>query len=274
MLIFSQILQTTLPVLYGAIALSYLFYFYTRIAALSRVATVALLVTAVLHLGHTVVLGIIAMRHPMATIFEFLSFVAMTMAFIFLFLETWYRNGYIGAFALPAVFVLQLCASLGIQPAVAVTPLLEEVRFALHATAFAAAYAAFLLGLLFGVMVILFERSVKRHHFGIVFEQLPSLSVLGKMTASTLLLGFVFMSIGLGLGAWNVMHAPTDLQMDAKVLLTILVWLVYGFAIFSRFVLRWSDESTAILSIAGFALLAFTTVATHVTFSSWHNFVG
>jgi len=276
MLVFSKILQTTIPVLYGASALCYLCYFFRKNIGLKRLATLTLTISAVTHFGHTIALGIIAGRHPMATIFEFLSFVAMTMSFIYLFMEIWHRNACIGAFVVPAIFVLQLISALGIAPAATLTPpLLQEMHFALHATAFAAAYAAFFMGVMFALMVILFERSIKQHRFGIVFEQLPSLSILARMTAGTLLLGFVLMSIGLGFGAWTAMNASAgDVALDAKILLTLLVWLLYGFAIFSRFILRWSEKSTALFSIAGFILLVLTTLISHITMLSWHNFVG
>ena len=274
MLMLSQIFRSTVPTLYGAGALFYLFYFYKKNNGLKRFATLTLTTSAVVHFGYTVALGILAGRHPMATIFEFLSFVAMTMTFIYLFMEIWQRNAYIGAFVVPAIFFLQLCSALGSDPGATLTPLLREVRYALHATAFAAAYAAFFLGVLFAVMVILFERSVRRHHFGIVFEQLPPLNVLAKMTANILLLGFVLMSVGLGIGVWNALQVSNAAGFDAKIIFTILVWLLYGLAVLSRFVLRWSEKATALLSIAGFVLLVLTTLLSHVTVASWHHFIG
>ena len=260
--------------LYGVSTLLYLLYFYRKSTPIKKAATTTLLITGILHLGLIISMGVVAHRHPMATIFEFLSFIAMTMSFIYLYMEHLHHNGYIGAFVVPAILGLELCAAIGIQPDAALTPLLAEVHFALHATAFAAAYAAFFLGVLFAVMVILFERSVRQHHFGILFEQLPPLNILARMTAGTLLIGFIFMSVGLGLGTWTAIHAPKALHIDAKVILTVVIWLFYGFAIFSRFVLRWSDKSTAVFSIVGFLVLVLTTIVSHVTFSSWHNFVG
>ncbi|MBN2525819.1 MAG: cytochrome c biogenesis protein CcsA [Deltaproteobacteria bacterium] len=270
----SDILRIALPILYGTGAILYVSYFFKRVDHLKFAATGALVTAILAHLWYVILLGVLLGRHPMANIFEFLSFVAMTMALIYLFLQIWYRNGYIGVFIVPAVFLLQFVATLGLDSSAPLRPLLQEERFALHATAIAAAYAAYFLCMMYAVMVLLFERSIRRHRFGILFEQLPSLDVLAKMTTVTLLIGFGMMSIGLGLGALGALDAPPPVHLDTKVILTVLVWLLYGFAVVSRFVLRWSDRVCAMLSIIGFIFLVLTTVTSHVTFSSWHNFIG
>jgi ABC-type uncharacterized transport system permease subunit len=272
--VFFNILQISLPVLYGVSALCYLCYFFRKNSSQRNIGTSVLVTAAVAHMVYTVVLGGTTGRHPMGTIYEFLSFVAMTMGFIYLFLEIWHRNAYIGTFTVPAIFLLQFCSTLGIEPSVTLKPLLHETRFALHATTFAAAYASFFLGVIFALMVLLFERSIRRHRFGIIFEQLPSLDVLARMTATTLVIGFVFMSIGLSLGAWNALETSAEVGVDVKVLLTLLVWLLYGAAIVTRFVFHWSDKSLAIFCMSGFLLLITTTVYTHVSDAGWHHFVG
>jgi ABC-type uncharacterized transport system permease subunit len=269
-----QMLQISLPVLYGVSALCYLFYFFSRNPRQRKIGTALLVIAAVAHMVYTVVLGGSTGRHPMGTIYEFLSFVAMTMGFIYLFLEVWHRNAYVGTFAVPAIFLLQFSSTLGIDTSVTLKPLLHETRFALHATTFAAAYASFFLGVIFALMVLLFERSIRQHRFGIIFEQLPSLDVLARMTTTTLIIGFVFMSIGLSLGAWSAWVTTIDVNVDAKVLLTLLVWLLYGVAIVTRFVFHWSDKSLAIFCMSGFLLLVAITVVTHMSDASWHYFVG
>lgn len=260
--------------MYGAGVLFYLFHFLKKSDGAQKAATTTLSIATLLHVAYVVALGIILGRHPMATIFEFMSFVAMSMAVIYLFLETLYRNRYMGAFIVPAIFVLQCCSSVGLDVSSTLVPMLKEVRFALHATMFASAYAAFFLAVLFAVMLLLFDRALKRKNYGIVFEQLPSLDVLVQMTMGATAVGFVFMSIGLGFGAYNATNLPSGFQMDPKIILTALVWLFYGFVMIAHFVLRWSDRATAILNFVGFVLLALSTVVSHVTFSSWHQFVG
>ncbi|MBN2344269.1 MAG: cytochrome c biogenesis protein CcsA [Deltaproteobacteria bacterium] len=251
----------------------YLIYFFTKRIGVSRGATSFLSGGTVLHATYTIALGVLLGRHPMATIFEFLSFVAMTMAIIYLFLETYYKNKFIGAFVVPAVFVLQFIASIGVDVSSTLVPMLREVKFALHASMFASAYAAYFLGVLFAVMLLMFERSLKQKNYGIIFEQLPSLSILVKMTISTTVIGFIFMTVGLGIGAHTAASAVQGFHMDPKIGFTVLVWLVYAFVIFAHFFLRWSDRRTAILNLLGFVLLALSTVISHASISSWHQFV-
>lgn len=269
-----KILQITLPILYGLGAIFYFLHFFKKVSSTGPIASGFLALTTVLHGVYVVSLGIIFSRHPMATIFEFLSFVAMTMAIIYLLLETLHRNRYMGAFVIPAIFLIQLCSSLGLDVSITLVPMLKEVRFALHATTFAAAHSAFFLGMLFAIMLLLFERSLKRKQYGIIFEQLPSLNILMKMTMTTTTVGFIFMSIGLGLGTYVAFHTMTQFHLDPKIILTAVVWLLYGFVISTHYVFRWSDRIVAFCNIAGFVVLVGATMVNHVAVSSWHTFIG
>jgi ABC-type uncharacterized transport system permease subunit len=263
------------PALYAIAFVLYWLFFVKRNKVAARLAKPALVLAVVEHGVYSVIRALAYGHHPMASVCETLSIVALALALVYLAIETWRKNKTTGVFVLPFVFVLQLIAMVCIEPTREIQPILRDPLFGMHTGTVTLGYAAFFLAAVYAVMHLLFHRALKRKDFGLLFERLTSLDVLARMNRGAILVGFVFLTLGLVLGlVWASRVPIPDYWFDPKVLMTLLFWAVFGFALLAHYALRWASSRVARISLVGFALMVLTTATVNLVMSSWHRFGG
>jgi ABC-type transport system involved in cytochrome c biogenesis permease subunit len=196
-----------------------------------------------------------------------------------LVLEVRHRDRSLGPFLEPAAFLLLLAALL--LPA-SVTPPRPELRgsvFALHVTLNMLAYAAFAVACALSALYLVVRRSLKSGGaLGLEgpASRLPSLVYLERANKTSLSLGLVALTAGLGLGMFwaSRVWKPTDPHWatDPKVIVAVLTLFFY-FAIVVRALRGAAPVTTARLSVAGFLLVLVSYTAINLLFSRLHAFV-
>lgn len=183
------------------------------------------------------------------------------------------------------IFVTILLVTLGIIPALsgevsARPPVLRSPLFTLHVMAMLFAYASFALASVLGITYVLLFKEIKAKHLGVFYTRLPSLGVLDVMNGRAVAVGWVFLTIGLVIGAvWaaQVQGSPDPRVQnmslaDPKILVAVLSWVVYSFALYARRAMGWSGRRAALLSTAGFAIVLLNFVPVGYFFTRSHNF--
>jgi ABC-type uncharacterized transport system permease subunit len=273
-LLIYQTSKTTLPLLYGITILIYLVDFIRYKTTLPLKGLFTLIPTVIIHLFYLLTFGLLTGHHPMTTLYEFLSFVSMTLALVYLSLELGFKTRHSGLFVLPIIFLLQLISSQNISLQANRIPLLNEVPYELHSSALALAYSAFLLSTLYSMMLLLFHNCVNTKNYGLIFERLPSYDVIYKIVKTTLLIGFIFMTLGLLAGGMSYSNHFAFLEIDLKIILSLFTWFFYGLIIFLLTIKKISKKTTALLSLLGFTLLIISTITSYLPQTKWHNFLG
>lgn len=210
---------------------------------------------------------------PVVDTFSTLSAVAF---FIALFNAIIARSlGHVGAggAVLGIVFLLQLVASaFGDVNLVAAEEPADSFRI-LHVLTIVLAASAVVLSGIHGVLYLVLYREMRLKRFGPLFDHLPDLALLARMTRYSALFGFISMTIGLNAGI-AIAHAQSIegfSYRDPSVLFTILLWIHFGVIAFSRFIKGVSAQRASWAAAAGlFALLIILslTLAPSVTFHS------
>lgn len=268
------VLNHLLPILLATAWVNYSVYFVRRDPFAHRTATPFLAVTGVLQAGYVVLLGVSYRHHLMANIFEVFTVIALALTVVYLIVETVHKNKSMGVFILPFIFLFQLISSIWIRPARTINPLLRDPLFGLHTGAIALAYSAFLLSAVYGIMYRAFYRALRAKRFGLIFERLPSLDVLARMTMGATTTGFIFLSFAILFGAlWATRVAPGFLS-DPKFLLTIVVWAVYAVAVVAHHILKWPGRRVVSVSLTGFVLLIAVFTALRLFLVTFHDFGG
>jgi ABC-type uncharacterized transport system permease subunit len=263
-----------LPILYAAAWVNYSVFFVRDDPFARRTATPFLLGTAVVHILYIVLLAIAYRHHPMASVFEVLSIVALALTLVYLAVEIRQKNKSTGVFILPVVFVLQLISSVWIDPTRTIDPLLRDPLFGLHTGTVTLGYVAFFLSAVYGVMHKLLYRTLRRKKFGLIFERLPSLDVLTKMTMGAILVGFFFLTFSVILGAvWASEQFP-GFWRDSKFILTIVVWIVYGLSLVSHYILKWTGRRVVSLALVAFAVMVLSILSTNLLLPGFHQEFG
>ncbi len=263
---------TMLPILYGLVGLAYVLIFFRNDPVARRAAPRALLVTLSLHVLYLGLLGFELRRIPIATSFESLSALALALGIAYLVQERRSGTPYTGFVFIPLVWLCQTVSSAFASSTTTVSPLLQSPLFGVHIATALLGYAAFAVSAIFGVLYVLLYHSLKGDRFGIVYERLPPLEVLGGMNLRAAGFGLVFLTLAILVGAlWSVQVVPR-FWADPKVWLSLLAWAVYAACFVFRYAGGWRGTRVAYFTIAGWLLIVFTMLAANRLFPSFHDF--
>jgi ABC-type uncharacterized transport system permease subunit len=183
------------------------------------------------------------------------------------------------------MFVTILLVALDILPALhpAIEPrptLLRSPLFTLHIMSVLFAYASFALASVLGITYVLLFKEIKAKHLGFFYERLPSLQTLDVMNGRAIVVGWIFLTVGLAIGGvWaSQLHTVADPRMqsmnfgDPKILFAVLSWAIYSFALFARRAIGWSGRRAAWLSAIGFVIVLLNFVPVGYFLTRSHNF--
>ena len=268
-------------VFYVAAGVAYGLHFSRRQPALGRAATTLLLAGAFVH---TFVIGMQTMevRHvPFANPSRAISTFVWLLALSYLYLELTSDERSMGVFILPIIVVLMMIPA--IDPGVErIDPLLDSPWFWVHTSSLLFAYASFALAGVLGLTYVLQFKEIKKKHLGFFYTRLPSLQTLDVMNSRAVTVGWMFMTVGMVVGfIWATQAraaAPYDARLesfsvaDPKILVAVLAWALYSFAVVARRTLGWHGRKAAWLSAAGFAIVLLNFVPISYLVTTSHSF--
>jgi len=266
-------------VLYAAAAAAYGGHFAWRDARVGRFAT-ALLGGALL--AHTFLIGmqtVQAGHAPLVGTTAAISAFVWLLGLAYLYVELTSEERSMG------VFVTVLLVMLGIIPALDAEisrrpPVLQSPLFTVHVMTMLFAYASFALAGVLGVTYVLMFKEIKAKHLGFFYTRLPSLRVLDVMNGRAIAVGWVFLTIGVvvgGIWAMQVQGSPDPRAQamsfgDPKILVAVVSWCLYSFALYARRAIGWGGRRAAWLSAIGFALVLLNFVPVGYFLTRSHNF--
>lgn len=265
--------------LYAIAAVAYIAHFARRDERVGRLAT-ATLGGGVL--AHTFLIGmqtVQAGHAPLVGTSAAISAFVWLLGLSYLYVELTSNERSMGA------FVAVLLAGLDIIPALdsAVSPrppVLQSPLFTIHVMSLLFAYASFALACVLGVTYVLLFKEIKAKHLGFFYTRLPSLQTLDVMNSRAVTVGWIFLTIGCvvgGVWAFQVHNSPDPrLQAmsigDPKILVAIVSWVIYSFALFARQAIGWSGRRAAYLSGVAFVVVLLNFVLVGYFLTKSHNF--
>src|SRR6185436_18407865 len=227
--------------LYAAAAAAYIAHFAWRDRRVGRLAT-AILGGGIL--AHTFLIGmqtVQAGHAPLVGTSAAISAFVWLLGLSYLYVELTSDERSMGAFVAVLLVALDVIAAL--DPSITPRPpLLRSPLFTIHVMSLLLAYARFALACVLGVTYVLLFKEIKAKHLGFFYTRLPSLQVLDVMNGRAITVGWIFLTIGLAVGvvwASQVQTSPDPRAQamsvaDPKILVALLSWGVYSFALFAR----------------------------------------
>src|SRR5712692_1114702 len=269
-------------VLYAAALVAYAWHFAQRNAVVGRSASTLLVAAA---LSHTFVIGMQTMKVgqvPVGGATPAISTFVWLLALSYLYIEMTTDERAMGVFILPLLVALQTIPAIrpGVEDRAAV---LRGPLFGVHVSALLFAYASFALACVIGITYVLLFKEIKAKHLGFFYARLPSLQVLDRMNHTAIVIGWVFLTLGLivggiwaaqargGYGAGDPRVQAMSLE-DPKIFVALLCWIVYSFELFAARRIGWGGRRAAYLSALGFLIVLFNFVPITYFFSKSHNF--
>ena len=183
------------------------------------------------------------------------------------------------------VLVSALLAALFLIPAFdpSVSPrpaVLQSRLFTFHVLSMLFAYASFALACVIGVTYVLLFKEIKAKHLGYFYARLPSLQVLDVMNGRVVTIGWIFLTVGIAIGgiwATQVQSSPDPRAqamsvLDPKILVALVSWGVYSFALVARRTIGWSGRRAAWISALAFVIILLNFVPVGYFLTKSHNF--
>ncbi|HZP48013.1 MAG TPA: cytochrome c biogenesis protein CcsA [Vicinamibacterales bacterium] len=274
--------MNAIPLLfYVGAMLAYGVHFARRHPIAGRTATTLLIFGA---LAHTFVIGMQTMEFghvPVAGATSAISTFVWLLALSYLYTELTTDERAMGVFILPLIVALQTIPAL--RPgAEAGSDVLKGPLFGVHVSSLLFAYASFALACMIGITYMLQFKEIKAKHLGFFYQRLPSLQVLDRMNHVAIVIGWIFLSVGLVVGfVWAAQaksYAAGSPQVqamsigDPKILVAVVCWVIYSFELFAARLIGWGGRKTAYLSLIGFSVVMFNFVAISYFLTKSHNF--
>ena len=264
--------------LYAAALFAYIWHFAERQRASGHAATTLLVAGA---LAHTFVIGMQTMEvgHvPVTNASSAISTFVWLLVLAYLYTEMTTDERAMGTFILPLVVGFQAIPAFkpGIEDRAAV---LQGPLFGIHVSSLMFAYASFALACVIGVTYVLLFKEIKAKHLGFFYARLPSLQVLDSMNQRAIVIGWLFLTIGLVVGIIYAAEAPSydprvqamSLQ-DPKIFVALVCWILYSFEAFAARRIGWGGRRSAYLSAFGFAIVLLNFVPVSFFLTRSHDF--
>lgn len=230
---------------------------------------ISLLVHAVYLLLRT-----LAFEHPPITnVFEIFTVLAFSVSLSYFILELVTDIRGTGPFIIIISLMFQLISTIFIRDLTEVREVLRSNLLGTHVFSALLGYSGITISAVYGFLYITLYKDIKLNKFGLIFDRLPSLEVLEKLSYYSAIIGFTLLSAAIVIGViWLPQAFPDFSYADPKLISTMLVWLLYGIGILNRVSGRWRGRKLIILSIIGFLLAIFSTMLTNFLAQSFHSF--
>jgi ABC-type transport system involved in cytochrome c biogenesis permease subunit len=266
---------------YVAALVAYAWHFARRSAAAGRAATTLLVFAA---LAHTFVIGMQTVEYghvPVVSATSAISTFVWLLALAYLCTEMTTDERAMGVFILPILVLL--AAMTAFRPTIEErAAVLQGLLFGVHVSSLLFAYASFAIAGVIGITYVLLFKEIKAKQLGFFYTRLPSLQALDRMNHVAIVIGWIFLTLGLIVGVvWAAdarAYAPADPRVqamslqDPKIFVALVCWTVYSFELFAARRIGWGGRRVAYLSALGFAIVLLNFVPISYFLTRSHDF--
>lgn len=210
---------------------------------------------------------------PITNVFEIFTVLAFSISFAYFILELVTDIRGTGPFIIIISIVFQIISTFFIQDLTEVKEVLRSNLLGTHVISALIGYSGITISAVYGILYLILYNEIKLNKFGLIFNRLPSLEILERMSFIAAIIGFVFLSITIIIGIiWLPKAFVQFSYLDPKLIGTFAVWILYGIGLINKFLGKWRGKKLIILSIIGFALAICSTILTNFLAKSFHSF--
>lgn len=191
---------------------------------------------------------------PTADIYQALALMSLIVVLVFLATaRTRPRLRVLGAFITPVTLLLFLGAAFRGESVGPVPEHVRSVMLPVHVAVNVVGLAAFALAFAAAIAYLIQERQLRRKQLGGLFERLPALDVLDSLGLRAVLVGFLFLTVGVITGTvWAARLSSSAFALTAAQAVGVLAWLLFASVLFLRVAAGWRGRKAAIGTMLGF----------------------
>jgi ABC-type transport system involved in cytochrome c biogenesis permease subunit len=232
-----------------------------------------LFLTLIFHFLYLLLRTIEFNHPPITNVFEIFTVLAFAISFSYFILELVTDIRGTGPFIIIISIIFQIISTVFIQDLTEVKEVLRSNLLGIHVISALIGYSGITISAVYGVLYLILYNEIKLNKFGLIFNRLPSLEILERLSFIAAIIGFVFLTITIIIGIiWLPEAFPNITFADPKLIGTFLVWILYGIGLINKFLGKWRGKKLIILSIIGFSLAILSTTLTNFLAKSFHSF--
>lgn len=221
--------------------------------------------TAVL-LVYLVGRGIVAGRLPLSNQFEFATSFAWGIAMMTIILHLKMNLDWLGAFSVPAVFLMLSYSALLPRDITALMPALKSAWFGTHIASAVISYSSFAVACFCGLRYLL---SLKKG----MKETDAAMKSLDYLAYRMVALGFLFLTIVILSGCiWAEQAWSQFWSWDPKETWALISWIIYAIYLHVRINKKVVGKKMAIFAIAAFVAVIFTFIGVNTLMPGLHSY--
>lgn len=269
-----DVLNILLPFFYLTTFLIYFYDFQKGGRKFFHSKRVFLFLTLFFHFVYLLMRTIAFDHPPITNVFEIFTVLAFSISFSYFILELVTDIRGTGPFIIIISILFQIISSLFIEDLLEVREVLRSNLLGFHVFSALLGYSGITMAAVYGFLYLILYKDIKLNKFGLIFNRLPSLEVLEKLSFYSAVIGFVMLTITILIGIiWLPKAFPGGFSYtDPKLVGTFAVWVLYGIGITFKLLGKWRGKKLIILAIIGFLLAIFSTMLTNFLAQSFHSF--
>ena len=234
---------------------------------------VFLFLTLILHFIYLLIRTIEFNHPPITNVFEIFTVLACAISFAYFILELVSDIRGTGPFIIIISIIFQVISTFFIQDLTQVKDVLRNNLLGVHVISALIGYSGITISAVYGILYLILYNEIKLNKFGLIFNRLPSLDILERLSFIAVVIGFVFLTITIIIGIiWLPQAFPNISFLDPKLISTFAVWFLYGIGLINKFLGKWRGKKLITLSIIGFCLAILSTTLTNFLAKSFHSF--
>ncbi len=268
-----DVLAVVLPLVYAGLVLLYGVSFFKGSLWAGVAKSRALLSALILHLVY--ILGrTVAFDHPpVTTVFEIMTMLAFCIVVGYAYIEFKTKTSNTGFFILILPLVFQTVSSLFIKDLLDIPPFLRSRLLGFHVSAALLGYTAISLSAVYGMLYLLLYHEIKSSRFGVIYNRLPNLEMLEKMSHKAEVFGFIMLTIAICVGLFWLPRVFREFSYwDPKLVGSLVIWALYAMGLSAKRRFGWQGRKTMIIAVVAFAFVFLSMTVVNMYLSGFHSF--
>ncbi len=270
---FIDVLNFLLPFLYIATFIIYAYDFGRGDDKYANSKSLFLFITLLVHISFLILRTIKFGHPPITNVFEIFTIIAFAISFSYFILELLTDIRGTGPFIIIFSVLFQIISSIFIPDKFVIIEVLKNNLLGFHVFTALLGYSAITISAVYGFLYLILYKEIKLNKFGLIFERMPNLEILEKLSFHSSVIGFALLTLAIIIGViWLPQAFPKFSFIDPKITGTALVWILYGVGISSKVLGKWQGKKVVTLSIVGFIIAILSTLITNFISHSFHSF--
>jgi HemX protein len=240
--------------LYGA-------HFFRDIQLAKRYKQPLLVLTV---LAHVVYLGLLTSTEGYKINYStvnLMTMVGLTLTITYLFIEFTTKSDKTGFFVISFAAGAQLISSILTAQISNTGITFSGVGIGVHLIAAIFGFSSIAIAGLYSILYLLLFRQIEQNRYELLFQRLPNLEVLEKLTMHAVAFGFLFLSITIFAGMIEQKASTETINLlEPKLITLVVIWLLYGTGIFIKPIFGWDIKHMAYLFIFLFVFITILIV--------------